>query len=118
MGNPRLKSYATDILVAKFNFLNRVGLLTDAAIAAITDQGTYAKLRTVVAAFSSPVPKTRNILLSVLAEMDRANRLGTLTDAVVDAARDAGSANFSTLISGIVAISGTPSNTQPYSVWS
>lgn len=95
-------------LVAYLNNLNRVtGGLTDAVIAAITSSGTVAKLKTAIAGLTLRT-QDQFIQREIPAIIDRAVRLGVLTDANVETARAAGT--FAALITAVL------SNSQAASV--
>lgn len=119
--NRQLKFRATQDLIAILNYLEtaRNGI-TDAGIAAITNSGTVDKFVTYIESLTALPQKHIHFRKAAVNMIRRAEALLTFTDAMVDAARDAGSLNYSTLISAIISdsgVSGLSATAQPLSVW-
>lgn len=97
------------------------GKLVDADITGLTATATVAKLKTMLLAKTVPT-RAKNYLKQLADEggmLDRSKRNGGITDAMVETARAAGSANVTNLLDAIAAAIPSGSNTDQsgYQVW-
>lgn len=117
--NRVLKFRATQDLIALLNYLENAKFgITDAGIAAITSSGTTAKLKTYIAGLTKMRAQDVHYRNAAAAMIDRCVAMFTLTSAMVETARAAGT--FAALRTAIIdssGVTGLSATAQPFQLW-